>query len=293
MLNLLDETIKAILNTNWSSSVSLPGFYFTIPDDDWQTTVMSDVTLRLNIYLYEMRENRDFRRSQWDVITMPDNTAQLSQPPVYLDCHYLISAWSPTEDTESTSPIEDEHKLLSEAMRILFGNPDVNPTALGITGGGVVFEQAHIYLTVSPPEPPRVLNDFWTTMKLPWRPAIQLIATAPLDLLQNVSLGPLVTTMIQRFVSLNATGTMDERITIGGWVLNNADSSPIVGATVQRTDTGATVTTDSQGRYTVSGLQAGAYPFIVSAAGHTAISRTLTVPDPSPTPPPDYIFKLS
>ena len=30
-----------------------------------------------------------------------------------------------------------------------------------------------------------------------------------------------------------------------------------------------------------------------SVAALAVVARTLTVPDPSPTPPPDYIFKLS
>src|SRR5262249_51345911 len=157
-----------------------------------------------------------------DPIVVSGNTAVLSHPPVYLDCHYLISAWSPTEDGEATTPIEDEHAVLAEAMRVLYRNPDVNPAALGIVGGGDVFQQAHVYLTVFPPEAPRVLNDFWSTMKLPWRPAIQLVATAPLDLLQDTPPEPLMTTFIQRYAVLVGTGGVEERITIGGWVLKNA-----------------------------------------------------------------------
>jgi len=296
MLNLLDQTIQAVLDTGWTTTPppAKPGFFFTIPDEDWLTKVKSALGLRLNIYLYEIRENKDFRRPEWDVIPLPGNTVTLSHPPVYCDCHYLISAWSPTEDGEATTPMLDEHQVLGEALRVLYCNPDVNPAALGVIGGSAVFQQAHIYLTVFAPEAPRILNDFWSTMKLPWRPAIQLVATAPLDLLQDTPPVPLMTTFVQRYAVLGGSGSPEERVTIGGWVLKNADNSPIPGATVHATCAAPSfdqsVTTDSQGRYAIAGMRPGTYHLSAAAAGFSAIDRDLDIPT---GPPDDHIFKLS
>ena len=97
MLNLVDNLILKVLDTGWTTPPIKPGFFFTIPDEDWQTRVKAGTGLRLNIYLYEVNENRDFRRAAWDNVELADHSVALSQPPVYLDCHYLISAWSPTE----------------------------------------------------------------------------------------------------------------------------------------------------------------------------------------------------
>src|ERR1043165_165690 len=205
MLKQVDNLILKLLDTQWTPPPAKPGFFFTVPDADWLTRVKAGTGLRLNIYLYEVRENRDFRRSAWDNVQQPDNSVVLSQPPVYLDCHYLLSAWSATEDSELASPILDEHQALSEAMRILLRNPDVVPATLGVSGGGDVFQQAHIYLSVAPPEPPRVSNDFWSTMKLPWRPAVMLNVTAPLDVLQDSAPSPPVMTLIQRFGQIGST----------------------------------------------------------------------------------------
>ncbi len=291
MLNLLDQLIEKVLDTGWTTTPppAKPGFYFTVPDEDWRTKVKGGVGLRLNIYLYEVRENTNFRRSNWDVIELANNTAVLSKPPAYFDCHYLISAWSPSEDSEAINPVHDEHQVMSEALRIIMRNPDVNPAALGIADGGPVFQQAHVYLTVAQPETPRVLNDFWSTMKLPWRPAIQLVAIAPLDLLQDMPPAPLMTTFIQRYAQIGATA-VDEWIQIGGWVLKNADNSPISSATVRRVATGESITTDAQGRYTFLGLKRGTHRLRAEATGMTAIERDLNIPD---GPPDDYIFKLS
>jgi hypothetical protein len=296
MLNLLDDLITNVLDSGWTATPppAKPGFFFTVPDDSWRTKVKAGTSERLNVYLYEVRENRDFRRSSWDVVGLADRSAALSHPPVYLDCHYLISAWSPAEDSEAIDPVRDEHLLLSEALRVLLRMPEVTPATLGIAGGGPVFQQARIYLNVAPPETPRVLNDFWSTMKLPWRPAILLVATAPLDLLQDTPLGPLVTTFIQRYAPNGLAGSVEEWIQIGGWVLRNADNAPIAGATVRRVATGGhvleEVLTDVQGRYTFAGLPRGVQHMHVEAPGMTAIDRDLDLPD---APPEDHMFKLS
>ena len=291
MLNLVDNLILKVLDTGWTTSPppAKPGFYFTIPDEDWQAKVKAGTAFRLNIYLYEMRENRDFRRAAWDNVELADRSVALSQPPAYIDCHYLISAWSPAEDSEMTSPILDEHQVLSEAMRVLLRNPDVVPSAVGVVGGGQVFQNAHVYLNVAPPEPPRVLNDFWSTMKLPWRPAVMLVVTAPLDLLRDSGPSPVVMTLIQRYAVIGGA-QIEEWIEIGGLVLKAAGQSPIAGATVTRLDNNEQVTTDAQGRFVFTGIQRGVHTFRASATGMTTVQRDIEVPA---DPPATHIFQLT
>jgi hypothetical protein len=296
MLNLLDLTLRQVLDSGWTPTPppAKPGFFFTIPDADWLTRVKTDTNLRLNLYLYEFRENRDFRRAEWDTIATSATTAVLSRAPVYVDCHYLVSAWSPAEDSEATTPVLDEHQVLAEALRVLLRTPTVTPQGLGIIGGGPVFEQADVCLTVAAPETPRVLNDFWSTMRLPWRPAVQVIATAPIDLLQDTPPAPLLATIVRRSVPTGAA-TVDESITIAGWVLRNADGSPLVGASVDRLDvnTGAvleTSTANALGHFTFEGLRRGVVRLRASAAGHAPLQRDLNLPQ---TVPNDHVFRLA
>ncbi|HET8782136.1 MAG TPA: Pvc16 family protein [Pyrinomonadaceae bacterium] len=291
MLNLVDRLILRLLDTGWTTTPPpvKPSFFFSVPDGDWLTRVRARTGVQLNIYMYEVRENREFRRASWDNVTLADGTVVLSHPPAYLDLHYLISAWSSTIDSDVTSPVLDEHQVLSEALRVLLRNPDVVPSAIGIPNGGVVFQNAHVYLNVAPPEPPRVLNDFWSTMKLPWRPAVMLVVTAPLDLLQDSPPSPVLTTLIQRFAQIG-TATVEELIDIGGLVLRAADQSPIPEALVERLDSGETATTDAQGRYVFTGISRGVHRFRASAAGMTPIERDIDVPA---DPPATHVFQLS
>ena len=288
MLNFLDNVIDKILDTGWVTPPPKPDRSFAIPDDTFQNTVSN---LTLNIYLTEVRENREFRRPDWDTIPLPDRTTVLSQPPAYFDCHYLISAWSAVQQSDIASGVADEHAALGGVLRVLLRNPDVNPAALGVSGGGDVFQNAHIYLNLAPPDAPRVVHDFWNTMQLPWRPAISLIATAPVDPLFDAAPSPAMITLVQRYGAIGAApGTFEELIQIGGWVLRLAGDVPIPGATVVRTATGEQVITDSQGRFSFAGLLPGIHHFRASATGLTPIDRDLDIPNGSPD---SHIFRLS
>jgi len=287
VLNVLDQTIRRVLDTGWTTNPppAKPTFFFTVPDEEWRTKVKSGTTMRLNIYLYEVRESRELRRAEWDVLEGANHTAVLSRPPAYFDCHYILSAWSPTEDSEATTPVLDEHAVLAEALRVIVRNPDVVPSMLGIVDGGPVFRDAHVYLTVAPPETPRVLNDFWSTMKLPWRPAILLVATAPLDLLHDADPSFLVTSLVARYLVGTA---VEESILFGGWVVHG--NQPIEGATIHRVATGETAKSDAGGRFTFVGLRRGTHRLRVEAVGLSPVERDVDVPD---APATDHVFNLS
>jgi Pvc16 N-terminal domain/Carboxypeptidase regulatory-like domain len=287
MLNLLDNVIDKVLDTGWVTGPK-PDRSFDIPDDTFRTKIAN---LTLNVYLVEIRENKDHRRANWDAIQLADRTTVLSQPPSYFDCHYLISAWSPVQPNDFSSPTSEEHGALGGALLVLVRNPDVGPAALGVVGGGPVFQQGHIYLNVAAPETPRVVNDFWSTMKLPWRPTISLIATTPLDPVLDSPPAPPMITLVQKFGGIDAaSSTFEEFITIGGLVVQSAGGSPIAGALVVRTATGEQAQTDAQGRFSFAGLRAGTHHLRVTASGFAAVEGDIAIPD---GPPESHIFKLS
>ena len=287
MLNLLDNVIDKVLDTGWVAGPK-PNRSFDIPDDSFRTKI---VNITLNVYLVEIRENKDHRRANWDTIPLANRTTVLSQPPAYFDCHYLISAWSPVQPNDISSPTSEEHAALGGALLVLVRNPDVGAAALGVAGGGPVFQKGHIYLNVAAPETPRVVNDFWSTMKLPWRPIISLIATMPLDPLLDSPPAPPMITFVQRTGGINAaSSTFEEFIQIGGWVLLLAGDAPVAGATVLRVATGEHVLTDSQGRFSFAGLSPGTHRIRVSAPGLTTVERDLDIPN---GPLESHVFRLS
>lgn len=276
MLNLLDDLLHRVLTNDWSGPPGLPTISFAVPDDGFRTRLELPT---LNVYLAEVRENRDFRRSQYDHVTLPDRSVVHSQPPSYFDCHYLISAWSPVQASDIANPVVEEHAMLGAALRVLVRNPDVVPGAVGVVGGTAVLQDAHVYLTVGAPDTPRVVNDFWSTMKQPWRLTISLVATAPVDPAREAAAGPVVVTFVQRTGAVGgAPNSFSELVHIGGWVLTQAGDQPIAGATVRRLATGDEVTTDTQGRFSFSGLRPGIHRFRASAPATTPVEQNIDVP---------------
>ena len=126
-------------------------------------------------------------------------------------------------------------------------------------------------------------------MQLPWRPAVMLVVTAPLDLLLDSAPSPIVTTLVQRF-ALVGTTAVEQLIDIGGFVVKAADGTPIQGATVNWVDENHAVTTDSQGRYMFVGMKPCLRTLSAAAAGMTTITRNINVPA---DPPDTHIFKLA
>jgi hypothetical protein len=276
MLDLLDSVIEKIITTGWSTPPALPTLTFEIPDDNFAGRIDAPT---LNIYLCELKENASMRRAQWDTIALPDRSTVLSQPPSYFDCHYLISAWSASARNEIAPPSAEEHALLGAALRVLLRSSDVIPSVIGVPGGGDVFQGSHLYFAVSAPDSPRVVNDFWSTMKMPWRPTISLIATAPVDPGVDSERAPLLTTFIQRYGAIGAASAdFEELIQIGGWVLNAADDTPVAGAIVERLQTGEQCKTDSRGQYTFAGLRRGVQKFRASAPAKAPLEQDIDIP---------------
>ncbi|GJD64335.1 Pvc16 family protein [Methylobacterium frigidaeris] len=288
MLDLVDKVVEEILDAGWPVTLAKPAFSFAAPDDSFPAFVVNAGGPVLNIFMTDVRENRHLRRPEWDKTELGTG-ASYSHPPVYLDIVYVVSAWSPASDQQAADPVGVEHRLLGEALRILLRNPDVVPQALGIPSGGTVFNAAHVYLSAAYPEGGQPLNDFWTTMKRAWRLAVQLTVTAPLDLLLDGPVEPLVITFIQRFLT-TGSATAEQRIQIGGRVVRAVGGAPVEGASVRLMAAGREITTDSRGRYSFAGLQPGLHRIRASAAGLTPLERDVSVPD---GPPADHIFELS
>lgn len=74
------------------------------PDDHRDTT--------LGVWLYDIRENDELRVN--GMLPFDDN--QLTYPPIYLNLHYMVTAYS---DMDLRYRAEEEHRLLAKVMQVL------------------------------------------------------------------------------------------------------------------------------------------------------------------------------
>ena len=119
MIDDLDRTVEELLKRELSPAlVEQVAISFAAPDSEFPP---SSVTLpAVDLFLYDVRENLELRRTGWIVEHNGDGTATKRQAPVRVDCSYLITAWA---SESSTSRSLDEHRLLSEVMKVLIRHP--------------------------------------------------------------------------------------------------------------------------------------------------------------------------
>jgi hypothetical protein len=276
---------------------------FQAPDQDWRAMVPNiadgsgNPANSLNVYLAELRENRRLRtnerertRSGADVYETP--------PPRRVDCHYLISAWSPVTPSPAIDPTPDEHALLAEAAQVL-GRYDAldpaeicaatRPPTLPAIPVPAPLVGETLPLTLLPVEGFPKYAEFWGTMGEGhrWKPCIYVVVTVALRD-TPVRAGAIVTTTITDTLQRGAPGSVETRYHIGGQVLDAAaPPQPVARAWVELLNAPATARVlltraDAAGRFVFADVAGGAYQLRASSHPQgTTNLRPITVPEPS------------
>jgi hypothetical protein len=114
MLADLDETLRALLK----EELERHGFEgvdiaFDAPSRDWSGQLSKP---SVNLFLYDLREAETLRSSEWSRVKKDGRLVE-SRPPMVMECSYAVTAW--------TQAVEDEHRLLSQVLAILFAYPQL------------------------------------------------------------------------------------------------------------------------------------------------------------------------
>jgi hypothetical protein len=126
MIDDLDKSIENLLRRDLPSAfLEQVGISFDAPDKDFPPSSIRPPAI--DLFLYDIRENLELRDTQWILERMSNGTATRSRSPVRIDCSYLITAWG--SESSSTRAM-DEHRLLSEVIRVLVRYPSLPEFAL-------------------------------------------------------------------------------------------------------------------------------------------------------------------
>jgi hypothetical protein len=293
MIHLLDNMLRQLLIDQIGELTDEVQVRFQPPDADWRTfvanlTVGGQPANALNIYLADLRENRKLRSNE-RVRSVANGLVSEEPAPARLDCHYLISAWSPATVSPAVEPTLDEHALLYQAAAVLVRNGPFNPSRVYPAGSAVLlawpepFRDVELPAEVLPVEGFHKLAEFWGGMGQGtiWKPALYLIVTLPVALMIEVS-GPLVTTRITEYRLIGGTQPPEVWIQIGAHVLAGAPPQPVAEAWVRLEDALGTplqaVTTNAAGRFTFGQLRPGNYTLRVRAVGFAETTHAIDVP---------------
>ena len=113
-----------------------------------------------------------------------DGKVNERQSPTMINCHYLITAWSPSSETPQVEATIEEHELLYKAISALVNHNTIVPRKIYYpnplpAGFPLAFADMEIPAILLPPEGFDKISEFYTTMGLQWKPMIYLIVTLP------------------------------------------------------------------------------------------------------------------
>lgn len=301
MIDHLDTVLFRLLRSQIAALSSDDQVRFQPPDDDWRalvpgiTNAAGDFAVSLNVYLFDLRENRRLRSNERSR-TLVGDAAFETAPARRVDCHYLISAWSATQPAPATNPTMEEHALLADAAHVLGRNDALDPVALcATTANGLpaiavpaALRDELLPVTLLPVEGFAKLGEFWGTMGKthPWKPCVYTVVTIALTE-SPARAAPLVTSAAIETLRRDTPGSGETFLHIGGSLRASAAAGAalVSGATVELlTAAGVrrqSVLTDALGRFVFVQVSPGSYRLRASAVGlGTFTTAALAIPSP-------------
>ena len=286
MIHFLDETLKQLLIQKAGLDPSEVDISFDVPTREWSTPVTRPT---VNLYLYDIRENRSLRQLVWEEPTAANGVANIERAPARIDLSYLITCW--------TSAAEDQHRLLWRVLETLLRN---SPLPDEILQGDLRHHLYPIRTEVAQPDGVlRNVSDFWGALDNQLRPTISLVVTLELSL-EEVLVAPLVLAYVLKAGQRVMPGrrVLDEdlplvlapgwellRVVVGGRV-RTPDDQPVTGAAVRLVHAtaegsaeqfGSTLATDKHGRYRFEGVPVGTYTVVVETPGNPPQQQALII----------------
>jgi hypothetical protein len=262
----LDDTIRQLLIREVPVDLSEVDINFEAPDREWSGRLSRP---SVNCFLYDVRENHEFRETDWD-LDFRDGHAVRHKPPVRVDVSYHVTVWA-------RAP-EDEHQLLWRVLSAMLRHPVLPDELLQ----GALKDQPFPIRTqsIQPELGPKNAAELWQALENRIRPGLSYVATLALDP-EVTFVSPLVLSRTARVLDglerLPTRPAATEVIEIGGRVRDRS-STAIPDATILLQETGAAVKTDADGRFIFRRAPRGEITLVVRLPGRREIRRRVSVP---------------
>jgi hypothetical protein len=276
MLADLDESIKKLLVEELPIKNGEIDVKFEQPKREWSAKLTKPT---VNFFLYDLRENVQLRRSQWDSMnggSARQNLAMMKKAPHKVDCYYMITSWA--------AEPEDEHRLMTRTLMALFRHPFLPDHVLQ---GTVQNPKSPINTYIARHDKLTNPAEVWSALDNEMRPSVSYSVTLTLDPWTEVT-GPVVRTYTLRAgqsTSLPVYQQFDddtpdiERVFIGGTIRSKTkDKEPQAGLEVAIKGKGWFDTTDEEGQFKLGSMPPGDYTLVVWPAKGKPKEKTIQVP---------------
>ena len=269
----LDEALRTLLKRELDKH----GFEgveiaFDAPSKEWSGKLTGPT---VDLFLYDMREALD-RAAATPSEHRTNGTAVVSDPPLQLELTYAVTAW--------TKAVEDEHRLLSQVLAVLFSYSDIPSEVIAQNAGSTL---ARAETSVGRPREEKA--DFWTSVGGQYKASIDYVVQIVIESGVTFVRGPEVrTTTIRTLKADGPRSTMEELHRIGGTVCDE-DGAPLAGTWIALPAAGRWAASDDDGRFQFARVPAGKHQVVArTIEGHEA-KATISVPgdrcDLIPAPP--------
>ena len=194
MIADLDASLKALLERELPAAISsATTISFETPDADFPS---GGATLpAIDLFLYDVRENTELRSNEWVVERTASDELLRHAPPTRVACSYLITTWG-----SDTSPARDEHRLLSEVLKVLVRFPTMPPELLN---GELAGQSPAISLARLGPGPLESMTALWQTLGAKPRAGVNVTVTVGVPTAPPEDAGPPVLEPIVEVHELN------------------------------------------------------------------------------------------
>lgn len=274
MIRDLSLTLQAILTQpGLPAELTAARISFDAPTDLFKPT-----QTEINLFLYDIRENRELRRND-PVIERRNGQAIIHPPPLRVACSYLVTAW-PIGGADL--PLQ-QHRLLSQVLQVFSRLPTIPAPFLL---GGLIGQEPPLPMLTAQTDGLKNPSEFWLALSNRPRPSIMLVATISMPVFADVT-GPMVTTRFTRF-GVGTTTISETLVQIGGQV-RSVGGQPISDAYVDIPNTGLQTRTDSEGRFTFARVPMGTHTLRAVAVGFSMNTKPFIVPGQ----PEDYEISLT
>ena len=260
----LDEALRTLLRRE----LRRHGFEgvevaFDAPSKEWSGKLTSPT---VDLFLYDLREASERAQSTTNEQRANGQTV-VTPPALRLELTYAVTAW--------TKAVEDEHRLLSQVLAILYSYRRLPAEVLesALDGGSGLAEAE-----TSVGRPREEKADFWTSIGGQYKASIDFVVHTQIASGASFVRGPEVRTQtIRTRLSDGPARTLTEFHRIAGTVCD-ADGQPVPDAWVAVPAAGLWTATRGDGRFRFDRIQPGSHVVIARTAAGDEAQATLDVP---------------
>ena len=260
----LDEALRMLLKRE----LERHGFEgvdiaFDAPATDWSAKLTNPT---VNLFLYDLREN--VAAAEATTRSVRVNGAVMSAPPpLRLEVTYSITAW--------TKAVQDEHRLLSQVLAIVFSHVSLPADLLE---GRLASASLLRAIETEVGRPKEEKADFWTSIGGRYKASIDYAVKLEVESGLTFTRGPEVRSQTVRLGHKDGPARTVEELHRFGGIVRGHDGEPVADAWVALPDLGRLTSTDREGRFLFDGMRPGDYPVVARSSTGEEASGTAKVP---------------